>query len=87
MISNLQKAARDRETVMIGGGEFGPDEFRLAAHMLDCYPEMLEALEAAQRWVAMYHSLPGHDAASRCMSGVIDKALAKANQHWARGFA
>lgn len=79
MISNLQKAARDRETVMIGGGEFGPDEFRLAAHMLDCYSDLLEALER------LYNT--GHD--STTWDYAMSKAHAamrKAHQHPARGF-
>ena len=79
MISNLKKAAFDRDTVMIAWGEFDRDELRLAAHMLDCYPEILEALER------LYGT--GHD--STTWDYAMSKAHAairKARQHPARGF-
>ena len=51
MISNLRHAAINRETVTIGGGEFGPSDLRLAAHMLDCYPDLLDALRRVMRHI------------------------------------
>lgn len=44
MISNLRKAARDRQTVAIGGGEFGPAECKLAADLMDDAPMLRRAL-------------------------------------------
>lgn len=41
-------------------------------------PELLAALQAADKWVAMYHTLPGHEAASENMSRVIRAAIAQA---------
>jgi hypothetical protein len=43
-------------------------------------PKLLAALEAAGRWVAQYHDMPGHDAASRSMSRVINEALREAGR-------
>ena len=80
MIPNLQKAARDRETVMIGGGEFDRDELMLAAHMLDCYPELVEALQRVADYWAGGDVPVDLDAQMRA-------ALTKAQQHPARGFA
>lgn len=79
MIPNLHKAARDRETVVIGGGEFGPDEFRLAAHMLDCYPDLLDTLQR------VYDYWAGGDVPD-ALDAQMRTALTKAQQHPARGF-
>lgn len=35
MIPNLRKAAFDCERIIIGGGEFGPDDFTLAADLME----------------------------------------------------
>lgn len=35
IIANLRHAARNCETVTIGGGQFGPDELRQAADILE----------------------------------------------------
>lgn len=48
------------------------------AFLLAAAPDLLDALIAADKWVAMYHDLPGHDAASQCMSRVIRAAISKA---------
>lgn len=48
------------------------------AYLVAAAPALLAALEAADKWVAMYHDQPGHDAASRAMSAVIRAALARA---------
>jgi hypothetical protein len=32
----------------------------------------------ADAWVAQYHDMPGHDAASRCMSALLRKVIARA---------
>ncbi len=45
MISNLQYAARNNERVMIGGGEFGPGELKLAAGMLERYYELFDIVK------------------------------------------
>lgn len=78
MISNLRKAAHDRDTVMIGGGEFDRDDLLLAAHMLDCYPDLLEAGQELVDKLSGMAVHPSHYA------GLV-AALAKANQHPARG--
>ena len=43
-------------------------------------PDLLEALEKADAWVAQYHALPGHEPASECMSRVIRAAIARATE-------
>ena len=48
------------------------------ARLIAAAPDLLDALQMAKAWVAQYHNKPGHDAASRCMSAVIDAAIAKA---------
>lgn len=45
LIANLRHAARNRETVTIGGGEFGPAELREAADKLEHYSVLLSALQ------------------------------------------
>ena len=52
LIANLRHAARNRETVTIGGGEFGPAELLAAARALESQSDLLEALQA----------IIGHDA-------------------------
>jgi hypothetical protein len=44
----------------------------------DAARDMLDALLKADAWVAQYHDTPGHDAASRCMSAVLRKVIARA---------
>jgi len=46
LIANLRHAARNHETVLVGGGEFGPTELRHAADLLEAAPFMLDALRA-----------------------------------------
>ena len=55
-----------------------PAEVEANCDLIAAAPDLLAALEAADKWVAMYHDLPGHDAASKCMSAVIRAAIAKA---------
>lgn len=45
IVANLKHAARNGETAKIGGGLFGPAELKDAAHRIECYPILLEALE------------------------------------------
>jgi hypothetical protein len=40
MIANLKYAARNNETVTIGGGEFGPAELLAAAQALDALADL-----------------------------------------------
>ncbi len=40
--------------------------------------DMLDALEKAEKWVAMYLNLPGHEAAATTMLNVIRPVIAKA---------
>jgi hypothetical protein len=48
------------------------------ANLIAAAPTMLAALEAADKWVAMYLGMEGHDAAARSMLAVIRAATAKA---------
>ena len=73
MISNLRHAAINRETVTIGGGEFGPSDLRLAAHMLDCYPDLLDALQAVLPYLKGTESFATQEAQARA---AIAKATA-----------
>lgn len=45
IISNLRHAARNRETVVIGGGEFKAKELAQAADLLEQNAKLLEALK------------------------------------------
>lgn len=47
MIENLKHAARNQETVRIGGGDFGPAELRAAAMKLAAFDDILRALHGA----------------------------------------
>jgi hypothetical protein len=49
------------------------------ARLIAAAPEMLDALIKAEAWVAQYHDTPGHDAASRSMSALLRKVIAKAD--------
>jgi hypothetical protein len=44
----------------------------------DAARDMLDALLKADAWVAQYHDTPGHDAASRSMSALLRKVIARA---------
>ncbi len=57
----------------------GKDELIANAHLIAAAPEMLDALIKAEAWVAQYHDTPGHDAASRSMSALLRKVIAKAD--------
>lgn len=46
--ANLAHAARNGETVKIGGGLFGPDELREAARLIAAAPDLLATLEELQ---------------------------------------
>lgn len=47
MANNLRYAARNSETVWVGGGEFTPEECREVAAQLEAFPGLLAACEAA----------------------------------------
>lgn len=44
LIANLRHAARNRETVVIGGGEFGPAELAEAARVLELHSRLVSTL-------------------------------------------
>lgn len=46
------------------------------AQLIASAPLMLDTLNKARAWIAMYHNQPGHDAASRHMTDLIDRAIA-----------
>jgi hypothetical protein len=46
IVGNLRRAAWDRKTVTIGGGDFGPEELKQAARMIENHDELLTALQA-----------------------------------------
>lgn len=48
------------------------------AHLIAAAPDMLDALLKADAWVAQYHDTPGHDAASRLMSALLRRVIARA---------
>lgn len=56
-------------------------EARANATLMAAAPDLLETLRKVDAWVAQYHDLPGHDAASRQMSKVIRAAIEKAEGH------
>lgn len=78
MISNLQKAARDRETVMIGGGEFGRDDFLLASHMMVSFYELRHE---SQRLIERLSSMAVHPSHYQG----LESAVRKAHQNPTRG--
>lgn len=52
---------------------FGPDA--VAAAEEDAMGEMIAALEKAKAWARPYLDTPGHDAAARAITDVIDAAI------------
>jgi hypothetical protein len=59
-------------------GRTSDEYLEATANMIAAAPDMLDALEKADKWVAMYLDQPGHDAAARSMLAVIRAATAKA---------
>jgi hypothetical protein len=68
LIANLRHAARNRETVTIGGGEFGPAELLEAARVLELHSQLLGALKASLDWV------PAHLNSRRLAEAAIAQA-------------
>jgi len=59
MQANLKHAARNRETITIGGGEFGPEELKHAADMLEANTDMVAALKSFLRAPSVGSNGPG----------------------------
>ena len=78
MIANLKKDARDRDTVLIAGGEFTRQELSEAAHMMECYPALLDALRELVQHVHDEFSCshPLHETADRARK-VIARATSE----------
>ncbi len=57
LIANLRHAARNRETVTIGGGEFGPAELLEAARVLELHSQLLIALKDSDKLISQL--MPG----------------------------
>ena len=54
MLANLKKAARDRETVKVGGGEFSPAEVKAFIEAIELQREMLgKLIEHTMHYAAM----------------------------------
>ncbi len=53
-------------------------EYEANVLLIAAAPDMLDVLLKADAWVAQYHDMPGHDAASRCMSALLRKVIARA---------
>lgn len=47
LIANLKHAARNRETVRIGGGDFNPEELKRAAELLEVTLDLVPLLDRA----------------------------------------
>jgi hypothetical protein len=59
MQANLKHAARNCETITIGGGEFGPEELKRAADMLDANSDLVNALKSFLRAPSVGSNGPG----------------------------
>jgi hypothetical protein len=59
MQANLKHAARNCETITIGGGEFGPEELKRAADMLDANADLVNALKSFLRAPSVGSNGPG----------------------------
>jgi hypothetical protein len=59
MVQNLQKAARDRETVTIGGGDFGPAELMDAANVIGAAKMLRRALSRLTAAVNVAEQIEG----------------------------
>jgi hypothetical protein len=73
MIANLKHAARNRESVELGGGTFSPDKIR--AHS-DAYEAMLKALAQALPIIDAYRRISGGDGDISALN--VRAAIAKA---------
>ena len=67
-IANLKHAVRNRETVMIGGGEFSPEELKEVAAALETLQAKTEALdEIAKMLESLPESKVGNSKVHHCM--------------------
>lgn len=53
-----------------------PEDARLIA----AAPELLAALKDCRAWIAQYHQLKGHEAASLSMTGYLDRVISNAEE-------
>ena len=58
IVANMKKAARDAETVSIGGGLFCPVELFEAANQLEAVPDLVAALEALAATARTFRNVP-----------------------------
>jgi hypothetical protein len=73
MIANLKHAARNQESVGLGGGTFSPDD--ICAHSY-AYEAMLKALEQALPIIDAYRRMSGGDGDISALN--VRAAIAKA---------
>jgi hypothetical protein len=48
------------------------------ARLIAAAPDLLAALKTCRAWVAQYHDLKGHDAASRHLTDYLDRVISNA---------
>lgn len=80
IVANLRHAARNRETCVIGGGEFGPSELLEAANLIaECCTlrGKVETLATSQSDMATQHAKELQDWTNlvSAMSDVLEKSL------------
>jgi hypothetical protein len=75
-ICDLRPSSRVKHADKRRADSFVFNETDLAnARLIAAAPDLLDALGKCRRWIAQYHDLPGHDAASRCLTDYLDKII------------